>query len=91
MPEGSSRRKTVQSQEWNDPVRDIANILRTGELVSHDPPTPEKGTSSRDRYFLTTPSFFMRASNVVGFSPSASAAPPEPRTRQPVRSRIRKM
>jgi hypothetical protein len=51
----------------------------------------EPRASLRDRYFLTIPSFFMRASSVVGFSPSASAAPPGPRTRQPVRSRMRKI
>ena len=51
----------------------------------------EKRTVLRDCYFLTIPSFFMRASRVVGFSPSASAAPPGPRTRQAVRSSMRKI
>ena len=33
------------------------------------------------------PSFAMRVSSVVGRSPSRSAAPPDPRTRQPLLSR----
>jgi hypothetical protein len=59
--------------------------------IARDAPAVPPRAGARDRYFLTIPSFFMRASSVVGFSPKASAAPPGPRTRQPVRSRMRKM
>ena len=57
----------------------------------HAPLEPAQRARFCRCYFLTIPSFFMRASSVVGFRPSASAAPPGPRTRQPVRSRMRKI